>query len=378
MSLLPTSSDTCTTQYISIINEPPDAAASLNLDVELSCRGLSFSSPFGPLTDEEWLAVWNSSNVPDHNGNPTGFTCLTYFENAQFNPSTKTFEERRNNNVRNDFTYMYSRLFLNRPIQEIITPTNLSVQLQLQNKLTNACSNVVGGCQSVQEYMCRGCNRGEIASTDVLRGLCGCYPPPLDPSVYHLTTLESFPECDPLCVLNSADKILDHDTGKVRTCESQVCVIDNISLNAVNSTIGNPTLGQYCQGCSFGTGPPCKCIFDASVPAAAEILGISGPGKFEQSCPGAICLEIDTKTNTSTVVECSTTTTSVPPIDIISIVPSWIWILVVIILIVGLFVILSVSYHRKNEVVIYHDKPNVSSGLDTYAEIIDRSSLTKY
>jgi heme/copper-type cytochrome/quinol oxidase subunit 2 len=78
------------------------------------------------------------------------------------------------------------------------------------------------------------------------------------------------------------------------------------------------------------------------------------------------------------VVECSTTTTSVPPIDIISIVPSWIWILVVIILIVGLFVILSVSYHRKNEVVIYHDKPNVSSGLDTYAEIIDRSSLTKY
>lgn len=355
MSIAPISADTCTIPYSQIIDTFPLTPFSLDEDFEYKCRGQAKLSR-APLPIEAWLDIWKNGSSAN------GRTCLEYFRLARFD-AFNVFDEKRMENIRLDFTYMFSKLFLDRSVQQIIDPSAAqnNIQLELQSQLMNACFEDVGACEDAQRVMCTGCTRAEISSSDVLRNFCGCHAPRLDPTVYKDVRLLEFPECDPLCVISDAAKLVNNDTGFAKTCQSSICVIDNVTFNAVNSTISNPTISQVCAGCKFGVGsPPCKCIFDASVPAAAEKLGISDPGKFNQYCPGAICLQIDTKTNTSTVVDCESVRTSVPPFNIFSETPSWVWILVVVILIIGIFVIFSVSYHRRNEVIIYPENELVS------------------
>ena len=352
MTTAPISEDTCTIPYSQIIDTHPLPQYSLDQNFEYRCRGQLNDISRKELSFEEWLNNWQ------HATSANGLTCLEYFRLARFD-AFGNFDENRMENIREDFTYMFSKLFLDRPVQEVIDPSaaQSDVQLELQSKLMEACFQDVGACEDAQKTMCTGCTRAEISSTDVLRTFCGCFPPRLDPNIYKDARLLEFPECDPLCVVSDAAKLVDHNTGFAKTCQSSICVIDNVTFNAVNSKVKNPDVKQVCSACKFGVGsPPCKCIFDASVPAAAEKLGISDPGKFNQYCPGALCLQIDTKTNTSTVVDCESVRTSVPPFNIFSEIPSWVWILVVVIFIVGIFVIFSASYHRRNEVVIYPEK----------------------
>lgn len=121
----------------------------------------------------------------------------------------------------------------------------------------NICCPYPGLCQTMLHQQCKDFNLDQVSKNQILSQWCGCHLPTKVYEKYSVQYSIS-PQCSPLC--NRSDTI--HLTGvnsNPVTCESSICIIDDTTLNIINSQIGgNVSFNQFCGSCNKGE---CSCIF---------------------------------------------------------------------------------------------------------------------
>lgn len=150
---------------------------------------------------------------------------------------------------------------------------------EVQYAIGDWCSNQVysnGVCLSPLLSICAPYNRKSVKSP-ILRYLCGCY---LSGENY----LSVNRTCDSLCATSSAVPYID-TTGR-KTCDADICVIDNITIETQGSSTGNLTFSQTCPNCGVGG---CICIVsDIDIISTNTKLGNVN---ITQNCGDSICFD---------------------------------------------------------------------------------------
>jgi hypothetical protein len=114
--------------------------------------------------------------------------------------------------------------------------------------------------------------------------------------------------CDPLCFGLDKIKLVDSE-GKNISCAEDVCVISNVNIEQINDNV-SPNINQICPQCADKSSK-CLCIVDVTVPGVLDKIdgnGISmaNPGTFKQFCPNATCIQFNSITGISDIVQCPT------------------------------------------------------------------------
>ena len=149
---------------------------------------------------------------------------------------------------------------------------------------------------------------------------CGCHLPPDEYSTQATLGIDekSTNACDPICKLPGAIPKQNCSSGVCTpaTCSQNVCVIDNVSVNSVNSNIGNINFEVVCGGCDSKNGG-CLCLFqNSNVFSQASSIGNID---FSVKC-GGNCAIIDPKTGKQTKVQCPSKPTDSGIVDML-----WDW-----------------------------------------------------
>jgi len=146
-----------------------------------------------------------------------------------------------------------------------------------QNLLIDLCNQVgKGKCKIPMEEICSSYDRSDTEHPTIRR-FCGCY---LNPSQYH----SNLPRpCDTICSGFDNLRYFSSETSdNPETCETNVCVIDNITITAKGSEIGDITFEQICPYCAGVAG--CRCIIsDINIISRDSRLGALN---IQQNCGG--------------------------------------------------------------------------------------------
>ena len=132
-----------------------------------------------------------------------------------------------------------------------------------------------GNCDDILQYMCQQFDRDDIGNDYTLAKMCGCYlltnpdNPPGKPEFSWKTQhgqpqsqtpyYQNIPDgqhCDPMCMTANANLNAIIPCGGL--CVSSTCLMDDITLNAYNSSGGDIKLLQACGNCDDGGGN-CSC-----------------------------------------------------------------------------------------------------------------------
>ena len=151
-----------------------------------------------------------------------------------------------------------------------------------------------------------------VSQNTPLLSFCGCFLP--EPSFFVTKIPSGFGAdagecpCDPLCYNNNSFKLYENNQttnssgttvleggGTQRECNSQVCVIDQTSINSLDSN-GNINFNQTCKGCG-GQNSSCLCFLDVSPNQLVNKISSGSTGmmtqqNYQQNCPGnSVCFK---------------------------------------------------------------------------------------
>ena len=110
-----------------------------------------------------------------------------------------------------------------------------------------------GVCQNYLQYkMCPGLSYNDMTSEE--SDWCGCVTLPslADQELYGPNVA-----CYPLCHLTDTIQLVDENLLPIQ-CNNQVCVIDDVSINVVDSKVGTVSINSICPGCTGN----CNCIIN--------------------------------------------------------------------------------------------------------------------
>lgn len=86
---------------------------------------------------------------------------------------------------------------------------------------------------------------------------CGCHLPSSQYSTWNNLGVDQVNvACDPICMLPNV--IPQYNNGTRASCTQNLCVLDNITIDIVNSQTGNIDFNTLCGNCSDGN---CRCVF---------------------------------------------------------------------------------------------------------------------
>lgn len=155
------------------------------------------------------------------------------------------------------------------------------------------CAMVPGACDSKLNQVCKSIrNMKDLTSDPDVLNLCGCH---LQTHMYddaYGGIVEK--QCSPSCVLPSVLK--DTTVGE---CKQNVCVLDNINLNILNSTVsGDISISQVCPQAS-STGAKTQCYMsDVNIDVINSLVGKGID--IQQNC--STCYLLNEKDGTTTEV----------------------------------------------------------------------------
>lgn len=154
---------------------------------------------------------------------------------------------------------------------------------EAEQNILDVCKTYVGSCEQTQYNMCGLCNSQQVSGNYGLIRFCGCVTPVVTGSQYEKIA------CTSLCDNSVALKVLEN--GVPQKCNQAVCVMDQLSIQAVNTTFSNTTITQICGNC---IDQGCKCFIDVGLPNIAKTLGIyENNDTFTTYCPNSECYTID-------------------------------------------------------------------------------------
>lgn len=267
------------------------------------CMGVQTTSTGDVVIGNEfnWLQAWNSGN------------CSTFLDQVPFAKSQEMM------------TFVLSRYYSNHEF--ILDKYSVST---IENNMLNTCSVYPGSCQVIQRNMCVNCDNQEISQSYELTRFCGCFS-------NTPVTQGLVPECQPLCSMGNSIKLVDKNANPLQ-CNETICVIDNISIQASNTSFNNSSISQVCGNCAVSGG--CKCFIQSSLPNLAYQLGVSGTGNsFREYCTDSQCFIIDDTTQETREVNCASFNRTVTTLDEINI-PKSVWVIFGIIIFFGILIVL--------------------------------------
>lgn len=347
----------CLTYPNATLTAPSKTGRSLD---ELKCMGLDSNG--NAVDDASWRLRWDqgAGNTPP---------CIDVFKNliedgGSGNDGMRGFSLTKLNQVRDDFRYMFSRAFNQTNGKKITVPGRVGYDL-FQPILIDACSEIPGACETTSSTYCGSCNRDQISSLDARVSLCGCFAPALNSTTYSASLPSQWTAtCDPLCTRQKTAKKRQND-GTVPTCAATVCVIDNVSVQAADSTTGTVQFQQICPACANANSEnQCVCVVNSSVIDLINQINsdptssFSNKAVFNQYCPNATCLQVNSTTGAATPVACDAYLQD--PSELLTAtnttMPRWPWYAFgIIILLIGIIILAAWWYGRHQTVYVPHE-----------------------
>nr|QBK86531.1 MAG: hypothetical protein LCMAC102_03260 [Marseillevirus LCMAC102] len=170
--------------------------------------------------------------------------------------------------------------------------------------MPNLCQTVVGACDDVLYQYCAQFTRENIDNNKTLQKLCGCHlsdgnPPPnaglnlknvsFQPNQYPYPGIDSW--CDPICRFSGTIEEAYQSNGmwNPRECKSTTCILDNITVNEVNSC-GGFNIDMVCGGCK-GKTAGCSSCYISDV--TANIINSCGKINLKQHCGSCYIFDQD-------------------------------------------------------------------------------------
>jgi hypothetical protein len=128
-------------------------------------------------------------------------------------------------------------------------------------------------------------NADRLSRSPTIAGFCGCYLPDSEYQPY-VDGYQVNKECTPMCNRLTSIPIISADNQPYR-CTQTSCIIDNISINLINSSVGSDGVGisQVCGNC--GTNSSCTCVVSNNSITAVN-AGIGGIDITTQ-CSSSTC-----------------------------------------------------------------------------------------
>lgn len=163
------------------------------------------------------------------------------------------------------------------------------VNVSFNQLISLICEKYPGVCiNSLQEY-CLSVTENDLKRNPRLINLCGCN---LSQSVYSLytDTFQITKECTPYCntpgTIPVPISFLERGGKK---CLESTCVINDVTLNFIDSQVGDQgiTLGNFCSSCGTG-GAVCSCLLSdiTFTSVSSQISGLN----LSQQCSGGKCV----------------------------------------------------------------------------------------
>lgn len=268
------------------------------------CKGVG-------LNDQDWMSKWDN-----------GY-CYNCYDNWIYTglDNKRTWNSANWRSAQNDFTTIFNRYLSNNKI----TVPGATGYNNFQEVLNKSCNQLPGVCATALNSYCRNnvdasnpnltgpngcganCNTREgIAANQGILNFCGCYAPvPSEPAASD--AILKAPSCDPLCSrINSIQSQINNVTGNPVPCNSNTCVIDNVTIEASSSNVGSINFNQICNNCVGKD--TCVCIISGVniTDVTNKVSGLST--QFNQYCNGAgnVCYSVDSASGVSTEVPCAT------------------------------------------------------------------------
>ncbi|AYV85900.1 MAG: hypothetical protein Solivirus1_57 [Solivirus sp.] len=202
------------------------------------------------------------------------------------------------------FQNLFNNFYAGRFPAGIIVPgltTGFNEQdLNFQYLLNDLCgvrddTTALGGtsCVAPLTTLCVNYTRDDLQNPIVAKS-CGCYLPASEypPNVTR--------QCDATCASSEVVKLFTTSNTPVQ-CVENLCVIDEITINATNSTVGSITFSQLCPGCAT-VGANCNCIIsDINIINPQEFTSIN----LTQNCTGSNACFTKAADGTRQQVDCT-------------------------------------------------------------------------
>lgn len=286
-------------------------------------------------TFKTWQALWEQPNNP----------CATFYNQDVYSGTGgDPVNQQALECSKTDFIEIFDRYI--KTYNHKIVDSGQEGFTSMQNYILDACTKLPGSCTPATKKYVGGLTREQIAGSTEWLNFYGCVAPPS--SVSQIAgALTNYPECDPLC--NRIGNIkLATDDGKLLECTRAVCVIDDITINAVESSGENINFNQVCNACGTNnTG--CTCIISGV--NINELWSQIGDANFNQDCGnGSLCLNIESPGQPPVPVTCASSITSNTNNNQEEVNIIWVTVGIIVALIVlGLFIYLMYREYSKSK-----------------------------
>jgi hypothetical protein len=154
---------------------------------------------------------------------------------------------------------------------------NEGTQIVLNPMIENICSEFPGICELALQDICSGQTINTLIDNIGAQKWCGCYMPDAQYSEY-TNVYRIGRQCTPSCNMSGAIPLSNPSGIGSLKCTSNICVIDNISIelyaSAIEGGVNGLNFTQLCQSCTTSSAGSCQCtltgitmeIIDSQIP----------------------------------------------------------------------------------------------------------------
>jgi hypothetical protein len=311
----------------------------------MSCGNYAgaFSNPVPSVTPTELICRgsdpnYQGNNLYEYYSQNSGQICTNEFSSILYGLESATgiraYDPTQLQRVQSDIQNIFATYQQLHPITNVNSPG----YNPFQEVLTNMCHSIPGICGAFISGFCNGCSREQVSTDSTLLTYCGCNIPN-NTATYGVNS-----GCDSLCNRAEVLQNINPLNGISNACAESVCIIDSVSINAVNTTINNGIVfSQLCSSCK-----DCACIFDQS--GASNIIqqaGITTPVQLAISCgEGSTCYNKDINGNLVKVL-CPTNANFAFLNDPVNISNTTIILIIIVVLILVIAIVLVYLYNKK-------------------------------
>lgn len=251
---------------------------------------------------ECWKQVWIDGytspgcNIPYQNCGKT-YNINIFDANGNFNISAQT-------QAIQDYIKIYDNYITGSltNVKHNITIPGLPGYDILQEAILDACNKLPGTCiPASNKYVVLGSQiqnnnigytRLDLSNNQGLLNFYGCVSPALTEPISAANNLTNDKQCDPLCNRINTIKLYD-DNANLLECNKSVCIIDQITINAVDTSTGNINFNQVCNNCG-----DIGCICIISGVDINKLWSNIPNANFSQDCGAkSLCYQTDDNNN---------------------------------------------------------------------------------
>lgn len=251
--------------------------------------------------DSSWIYRWmNTDGTPlgyNPTGNPLNNGCIYAIQRNVFSTVQDICGVTGIPGLINASGYLWSQNLLNKVFAKYkqngfvfgSLPGTVNYNLFQDFLEANVCSGTgsdlgslpAGLCTQGLKESCSNFTTNDILRNPELANICGCYLPDSEYENY-INGYGISKQCTPLCNRSSSIP-LANAAGQEIICETSVCLIDDVTINVINSSVkGGIQVENICNNCSrgnFNNGgnsdlTTCQCILeDLTVDALNSTIG---------------------------------------------------------------------------------------------------------